>query len=235
LAPYLFAGLPALSFLGALLTAVNAPRWLRRLAGSMILGQAGLILADEMGDYSTGANDNASGVALLFALAERLVAQPLRHTEVVLAFTGCETVGASGAAELAACYGDAWADAWWIITDSVGAGELCWVTEHGWSAEPGTRYHPHPEVHALLTRVAAANPALGIMGRPLITLDAVGPLIARKLKAGAVMGYERSSAFPVNWRRADDCPEWIDPEVLGRAARFLQAVLTTIDEDAGHD
>ncbi|HEX6385229.1 MAG TPA: M28 family peptidase, partial [Anaerolineae bacterium] len=43
--------------------------------------------------YSPGASDNASAVATVLTLAEHLVRQPLRHTELWFLFSGCEEVG----------------------------------------------------------------------------------------------------------------------------------------------
>ena len=43
-----------------------------------------------------GANDNASGVAALLHLAGRFAAEPLEHTEVLLAFPGAEEAGMGG-------------------------------------------------------------------------------------------------------------------------------------------
>lgn len=42
--------------------------------------------------FTAGANDNASAVGLVLTLAEALVKQPLQHTRVWLACTGCEEV-----------------------------------------------------------------------------------------------------------------------------------------------
>lgn len=44
--------------------------------------------------FSPGANDNASGVAVVLELARRLARDRLRQTEVWLAFTDGEEVGA---------------------------------------------------------------------------------------------------------------------------------------------
>ncbi|MCQ3932413.1 MAG: hypothetical protein DPW16_18345 [Chloroflexi bacterium] len=229
--PYLFSSLPVLAFAGALFTALNAPVWMRRLIGALMIGQAGLVITDEIGPNSPGANDNASGVALLLALAEALTHHPLKNTEVVLAFTGCETAGCNGAAELAAKYGKAWQSAWWLAIDSIGAGELCWVTEHGWGADFGSRYHSGSNLMCILEQVAAANPALGVMGRPLITVNAVGPLVSAGCKAAAIMGYERAGNTPVQWRQTGDTTDVLNMDTQQRAYEFIQAVLTKIDED----
>ena len=73
-----------------------------------VFGWLGLVLAifhflgwfsgvtADLGQYSPGANDNASSVGSLLALAERLKVQPLQNTEIWLAFTGCEETNGDG-------------------------------------------------------------------------------------------------------------------------------------------
>lgn len=226
-APYLYAGLPNTALLGTILTLLNAPSWLKQLLAYALFGGAGLSVANELGASTTGANDNGAGVAMLLALAEQLAKEPLDHTEVVLAFTGCGTVAGQGAAEIVKQYGDEWRDALWLSVDNIGAGELCWVTSHGWSNT--IRYKPHPEVHDRLTRIASANPHLGIMGRPMTTLDDVAPLRDANLKAAAIMGYERASGIPKHWQQDGDTADQIEPDTLSRTWEFLWAILRDID------
>lgn len=226
-APYLYAGLPNAALLGAVLTLLNAPLWLRHLLAYALFGSAGLNIANDKGKPTPGANDNASGVAMLLALGTALAENPLPQTEVVLAFTGCGTVAGRGAQEVADQYGQQWRNALWLAVDSIGAGEVGWVSSHGLSRN--VRYKPDEAVHDLLTRVASANPHLGVMGRPMTTLDDIAPLRARNLKAGALISYQRASGFPAGSGQPDDTPDQIDPTTLGRAWEFLWAVLREVD------
>jgi Zn-dependent M28 family amino/carboxypeptidase len=71
---------------------------LRRLAAGVLW----LALASYV-DIATnrtvpGANDNATGVAALLALARGFAADPLPHTEIILLATGCEESGMGGMA-----------------------------------------------------------------------------------------------------------------------------------------
>jgi Zn-dependent M28 family amino/carboxypeptidase len=47
--------------------------------------------------FTHGANDNASGAAIVLSLAERLAREPLARTEVWALGSGCEEVGSYGA------------------------------------------------------------------------------------------------------------------------------------------
>lgn len=222
-APYFYAGLPNVALLGSMLTLLNAPIWMRQMVAYILFGEAGLNVANEIGKSTTGANDNASGVAILLALAEAVAATPLDHTEVVIAFTGCGTVAGQGAAELVREYSDMWADATWIALDNVGAGELCWASEHGWSSN--AHYYPHPETVELLTVVASKYPHLGIMGKPMVSLDDVAPLRHKGLKAAAIMGYERSTGF----FSKGETPEEIQPSTLARTWEYVWGIMKEID------
>jgi Peptidase family M28 len=90
---------PRLGLVGAALALAALPvRPARRLGAALLW----LVLAS-YADIATsrtvpGANDNATGVAALLALAERFAADPLPQTEVVLLAPGCEESGMGGMA-----------------------------------------------------------------------------------------------------------------------------------------
>lgn len=201
----------------ALMSVAGPPR-LRKLVFAAITGQLALLIADEAAPSVAGAIDNASGIALLLHLAEHLSANPLPYTEVALAFTSCDTLNGRGSAELVSHYGDVWQDAHWLVVDSIGAGELCWIT-------------PNIETKAapLLEQVARDNRAFGVMGRTLSIADPAIPLRAGHVDAVALMGYERSDHFPVHWRRTTDTIDQIDPTSLERAWHFVWATLQAIE------
>ena len=77
----------------------------------------------DLGPYSPGANDNASAVGTLLALAERLQQEPLPHTEVWLAFTGCEESGCDGMRVFLDEYGEKLKEAFFLDFELVGIGE----------------------------------------------------------------------------------------------------------------
>jgi hypothetical protein len=184
-------------------------------------------MVDESGPDVAGANGNASGVAVLLALAEALYRRPLESTEVVLAFTGSGTATSTGADVLATEFGQAWSDALWIVVDSVGTGELCWATRHGIS--PYAYYHPHPEAVQVMECVAQARPDLGLMGKPMLTLDEVVILRDRDLRAVALMGYDRVTGLIPNWRQSGDTIHAIDPATVERAAEAAWTAALVVD------
>ena len=230
--PHTLGGITLMALVGGVLTALSGrnQRWrgLRGLIAGLAFGAAGLAVSDEMGPETCGANANASGVAVLLGLAAVLAQQPLDSTEVVLAFTGGATATSTGADALASTYGEAWRDALWVVVNSVGTGELCWVTRHGIS--PYAYYYPHPEAVRVMEQVADARPDLGLMGKTLLSIDEVAILSDRDLCAVALMGYDRVSGLIPNWRQVSDTVHAIDPETVERAAHTCWTVARVMDE-----
>jgi hypothetical protein len=229
--PRTLGAVTLLGLVGGVLTALAGrnQRWrtLRAAIAAAALGGTALSIADEMGPGVAGANGNASGVAALLGLADLLHAHPLDSTEVILAFTGSATAVSTGADLLASEYGDNWAGALWIVVSNVGAGELCWVTRHGIS--PYAAYEPHPDAVRLMERVADARPDLGMMGKPMITLDEVSNLVDRDLRAVGLMAYYRVTGAIPNWRRSSDTIHAITPETIARAVEALWTAAQVVD------
>jgi hypothetical protein len=230
--PYTLGGITLMALVGGVLSVLAGKkgRWrgLRALMGLSALGAAGLAVADESGPEVNGAIGNASGVAVLLGLAHTLAQHPLESTEVVLAFTGSGTATSTGADMLATAYGEAWREALWVVVANVGAGELCWVTRHGIS--PYACYYPHPDAVRIMERVADVRPDLGLMGKPMLTLDEVALLRDRDLRAIALMGYDRVTGLIPHWRQASDTIHAVSPETVERAAHTCWTTARVLDE-----
>ena len=193
------------------------------------LGLAG-ILFDEGRPHVEGANDDASGVAVLLGIAQVLAARPLAHTEVHLVFTGCEEAGAVGIESYLRQYAPPAYNSAWIEVDMVGAGRLCYATKQGLSAFDEVR--STPRLTALAAQVARDRPSLGVSGRDLVLIDGLANVARRGYECIAVSGAD-DEGFPPNWRRATDTVERIAPDTLARAARYVWALLGALDAQAG--
>jgi hypothetical protein len=230
--PRTLGGITLLGLVGGVLTTLSgrSQRWraLRALIAGAALGGAALAVIDEMGPDVAGANGNASGVAALLGLAHALNTHPLESTEVILAFTGSATAISTGADILATAFGKAWKEALWVVVANVGAGELGWVTQHGVS--PYAHYHPDPDAVKIIARAADARPDLGMMGKPMLTVDEVSILRDRDLRAVALMGYDRVTGLIPHWRQNSDTIHAIDPAVLERAANACWTIAQVLDQ-----
>ncbi len=171
-----------------------------------------------------GANHNAAGVGTLLALARRLAATPLAHTEVWLAATGCRETGGDGVRALLHTHGSTLSDATFIALEGVGAGErVVYLTAEGFLAQ--TPYHP--SACALGQRVAIGqdiNP-----GQHRGGATEMGILTRSGFKGITINVWPRDEGVALGRRRADDTVENIDRQALAQAHSFAWALLQDID------
>lgn len=183
-------------------------------------------LLEEWQPHIEGANDNATAVSILLTIAEILQTQPLRHTEVVLLFTGCEEVMCVGMENYLRQYKPPKENTYWIDLEMVGTGNLCYVTRHGVSYL--TQYEPAPDMVGLAARTAQRNPDLAVLGKDMLIVEEVANLRNQGYQAICLAGYSEKGYLP-NWHRLSDTLENIEPETLNRANRFTMALLQEID------
>jgi hypothetical protein len=202
--------------------------------GSYRLGILGLVVglfslwADEREGFVDGANDNASAVACALGLAAHLKTNPLRHTEVWLAFTGAEEVGCLGAHALLDAHGDRLRDAYFLDFEMVGAGDLAYVTQHSGFSYLNS-YTPDARSAMLAAETARKHPEFGVTGRPMTILEEVGALRGRGYRGLCLVGVGQDG-YLVNWHQYSDNAANIDPACLERAARFALKFMETLDE-----
>jgi len=182
----------------------------------------------DLGPYSPGANDNASAAGTLLGLAQRLKDQPLAHTEIWLAFTGCEETGCDGLLALLNAHGPELKDALFIDFELVGIGdELVYLRSEG-VVRPS---RVPPQVEALLARTAQHV--------PIHPVSAAGVSVFTEANAARERGFEavclmtRSSGQPAlaEWHRLSDLPEKLSAQALGLAHAFAWELLQQVDAE----
>lgn len=173
------------------------------------------IQADTTG-YSPGANDNASGVAVLLSLAERLRDEPLLRTEVILAATGCQEVGNYGAGAMLRTLGNELTHTVCLVVDKVGCAGPCYLTEERrWK-----RYRYDFDLIAQAQAVAADHPQLAIRPgtyRNTFTEGVAGAQAG--LPTLVLIGLDLTGWVP-HLHRGDDVVEHINPDVVARTELF---------------
>lgn len=177
--------------------------------------------------YTHGANDNATGAAIVLALAERLKEEPLANTEVWALNSGCEEVGLYGAAAFVREHRQELADACFIPLDSVGGPGTgpCFITREG-MLKP---YRSDPGLLALCREIAAQRPELGAYPGVMklgFTEGAIG--IKNGLRTLTFVNLTPAGELP-HWHRPTDVYENVDPDVLSRTCVFLWELLQRID------
>jgi hypothetical protein len=177
--------------------------------------------------HNPGANDDASGVGALIALARRLQAEPLAHTAVTLLFTDCEETGAYGiqaflddhAAELGP-------DAVYVTLDEVALGIIKYLNADGLIIK-----HPtHPKALELARRVSKALPDIKTIEEVgLAYTDALPATMRGRIALTLCTVPEDASASSGSWHQMGDTIDHIEPQTLENVQRFTWELLRQMD------
>jgi hypothetical protein len=178
-------------------------------------------------DVVPGANDNATAVVLLLAIARRLLAEPTSSVRVILLSTGSEESFSEGMK----AFGDRHFDdlsrenTFFLCVDTVGSPMLSVLRGEGF-----VRMHEYPpEALALLDGLADE---LGIELMPNLRLrngtDGLEPLAAGY--PAATLCSVTDLKQPANYHWPTDTPENVDIGTLTDAVRLTEAVIRRLDE-----
>jgi hypothetical protein len=231
--PLLFS-VPAnalLLFLGALTGSV----WLYCLTTPLVLCLiVGLVISlrAERAPFAPGANNNASGLAMLLALAERLKQAPLARTEVWLLASGCRETGGDGARAFLDAHGETLAPATFIALEGVGVGQRV-VYLDGEGLLYHTRYSPRALALAAQAaeRCRQAGLEVGVerhRGGPA----EMGLITRRGFEGLSINVWPDQERGVAGRRRADDVFETLEQEALEKAHTFAWELLQEIDAAA---
>ena len=204
-------------------------RWLGLSTAVMEIFALVLCLHADLTPFSPGANDNASGVGVILALAERLTREPLANTEVWLAFTGCEEAAAYGmVAFLDAHAVELGAEAVHIVLDQIGLGRLMVLTSDGLILKRKT----HPHALELARRANDSLPDLEVGDQVGIAYTDAAVATKRGLIALTVDALPPPGADSAkHWHQMSDTLDRVEPEALASAHAFTWQLLREIDSD----
>ncbi len=195
----------------------------RGVGVAVLLAGAGTLFSGaRTAHFTTGANNNASGSAALLELAARFKEAPLASTEVLLVSTGAKELWLSGMRQLFRGLRADKKSLFFVNVTGIGAGQLRYVTGEG-------MLHVFGAGETLMAAAQHEGPshaARPIVWRNLPT-DAIIPM-ARGYEAITIMATGPDDV-PVAWGSEDDAPGRIDPEILTRGARFVEAVVRRVD------
>lgn len=206
-------------------------RWLALTLAVVVLGQLSLALLAGRTAFSPGANDNASGVAVLLSTAERLAEEPLQNTAVRIVFTGCRTVGGCGAEEFVVAHRGELDGALWLTVEGVGGpgSGAGYVTDE--ALLPVIR--GDPGLVAQAEAVAEQRPDLDIgpvQLRGVFTESVVAGRHGLRLLTVTSRQTPDRGAKPESWHL--DISATVNPETLERNEAFVWALLKAVDEQA---
>ncbi|MFX1606427.1 MAG: M28 family metallopeptidase [Promethearchaeota archaeon] len=178
-------------------------------------------------DYTPGANDNASGTAIVMGLAERALKSPLQNTVLWAINSGCEEVGAYGAEAWVKKHASEIEEAIFLTIDNVGGKETspCYLTKE-------TLIFPiesDPALLELADKIAAENPEFGACRhemRAAYTEGAIGSKAG--LRCLTFVNYTPDGVIP-DWHQPSDVFENVDWDVVQLTEEFVWELIQKMD------
>ena len=178
-------------------------------------------------DYSPGANDNATGTAIVMGLAERALKTPLQNIELWAINSGCEEVGAYGAEAWTRQHVHEVEGAIFLTIDNVGGKDTspCYLTKE-------TLIFPFtsdPTLVDLANLIAAENPEIGARSHEMKDAYTEGSIgIKAGLRCLTFVNYTPDGAIP-DWHQPSDVFDNVDWEVVQRTEEFVWRLIQKVD------
>ena len=216
----------AIDAYGVYLETSNPFTWYIRL-GCLIaftVTACGLFLVSFGADASQGANHNASGIAALLDIAERIHHNPIAEASVLFYFSGGHFANMAGMRGLVREMASRGKEAYIINLEGVGAGDLCYSEAEGVLLRAACSKQL---VHAA-KRLAEQYKARSARVHDFAT-NAYLPLI-RGLKSISILGLDEND-LPVNYGADEDIRMKLDPDAIVKAARFAESIGRTVMEN----
>ena len=181
----------------------------------------------DLGQYSPGANDNASSVGSVLALAERLKVQPLQNTELWLAFTGCEETSGDGMLAMLKEYGESLKDALFLDLEMVGIGDTVTYLRQEGNIRPLTI---SPEVEAFIKDVGRQY-EIDRNQAPLVGAATECSILWRHgYKGVSVLAHYKGSTRLPEWHRLTDTADRLQVNSLERVHNLVWDILQRFDQ-----
>lgn len=173
-----------------------------------------------------GANDNASGVAVLLEVGERIAREGTEETQVYLVATGSEEAGTIGMIHLLNKWKNELAGSFIINLDNLGTGQLKYTTAEG-------MLKCYPSDTHLIALIKEGIDALGVNILPgkntFMTTDAV-PAMARGFRAISIRAEDENGLLP-NWHWISDTWEKVEEKNLQVSSDIVCSLVKGIDEE----
>ncbi|HLE04840.1 MAG TPA: M28 family peptidase [Anaerolineales bacterium] len=178
--------------------------------------------------FTAGANDNASAVGLVLALANRIRATPLLHSRVWFACTGCEEVQHYGAIDFFRRHKKELHHPVAVAFELMGCAGPAWLLQEGIVVP----FRATPRLIELAERVSASRPECGAYPT---RISGGNTEMADALRVGVpaitLMGITREGEAP-HVHTIGDTFDKIDEAVLSKSAAFVWAYLVALDAAA---
>ena len=194
------------------------------------LGMLGLTLQADLTPYTAGANDNASGVAVVLNLAKRFAEAPLRQTSIYAVLTGCEEVGCYGADAFLRAHRHELAGAVWIPIDTVGSRDADPVYLKAERFLATTR--SDPDLVRLADEICANHPEWRVRSVHTAGGYTEGVMGAKYGQRVLTIGSQTRSGILSEWHRPTDTVQNVSEETLVATESFVWELLADLDARA---
>lgn len=174
--------------------------------------------------HTPGANDNASGVAAMLSLVDKMSEPESLVEGVLFVATGAEEAGTVGMIEFLKSHGGRIRDAFIVNLDNLGAGWLCYIDREGMLSG-----HRSDEVLLWLAGKVVEKKRLPLSrcSYRLLSTDAT-PALVRGYRAMSVMAFDDKGMLP-NWHWETDTIENVDVSNIENARAFVWNLARRID------
>lgn len=215
-----------------LIYALTSWGWARLVAAVasiyLLVTVAFLVHREFWNRYTNGANDNASGVGIMLALAEAAGRGAYPGLDLWFVATGSEEAGTFGATAFIEEYGAKLKDAYFINLDNVGAGKVQYMAGEGmFPTHKASR-----KLVALAGKVRQARPELEVeQGVYTLMSTDILPVLVRGYKGMSFLA-TRDGLLP-NWHWVTDVYEHVEEETVNTCYEFVGNMLELLSKGKG--
>ncbi len=197
--------------------------------GYLLYGVVMMADREWRGQYVNGANDNASGVAAMIALAQRFAAKPPPSLDLWFLANGCEEVGMVGQRHFLLNHAHELPldGTYFLNIDNVGAGRLRYCTGEGM-----IKFFPYsPTLVHLARQIARTEPFRDVTPHAYrrAYFDALVPA-ARGYEALTLIALDEEEQIP-NWHWPTDTVENLDPALVKKTVDFAEEIIRRLDRE----
>jgi hypothetical protein len=198
------------------------------LDGPIFLMLLAMLHGDLISAYTEGANDNATGAAIVLSLADVFTREPLERTEYWALCTGCEEATLTGIKDFLKRHSDELRDAWFVDLECLGIGNLRYVTYEGMLKK---YYSNSGLVRAAVDAAhAVGDPSIGSMSLTSgYTETAI--VLGKGHKGITIMAFPEGAHDVPHWHQVSDKISNVDPEGLDRALRYIVTLAQELDSE----
>ncbi len=178
--------------------------------------------------FSKGANDNATAAGIVLTLAEHLKSEPLKHTRVWLACTGCEEVQHYGAIDFFHRHRAEFRNPKAVVFEMLGCDGPAWLTKEGIIVP----FHADRELVELAETIAGENPELkGFPTRVSGGNTEMADALRQNIPAITLSGID-AKGFAPYWHQPEDTYDKMDAGTLTRNYAFTWLFIRALDGKA---